>query len=89
MDMKGRQMEIHVDRIDLPAMPRDGERRLREVVARELAGIAGEGRAGAHCPGPERARAAAPSHIAPDGSDAVAASIAGEVRAGLSRGSGR
>jgi hypothetical protein len=30
-------LEIHIDRIDLAAMPGGGERRLREAVARELA----------------------------------------------------
>jgi hypothetical protein len=89
MDMKGRDVEIHVERIDLPAMPGDGERRLREAVARELARIAGEAGAGAHWPGTGRARAAALPNGASPGSESVAARIAGEVRAGLSRGSGR
>ena len=91
MEMKGRRIEIHVDRIDLAATPRDGERRLREAVARELTRLAGEARAGPHCIGPERRDVPASPHAPPaaSGADAVAASIAKQVRAGLPRGTGR
>jgi hypothetical protein len=89
MDMKGRDIEIQVERIDLAAMPGDGERRLRDAVVRELARIAGEAGVGAHWAGPGRARAGASPNGASPASESVAASIGGQVRAGLSRESGR
>jgi hypothetical protein len=89
--MRPREIDIHIDRIAMTAMPAGGERRLREAVARELTRLAGETRDGARWAEPGPAPAAAPKQglggeLKPEG---VAASIAGHVRAGLPRGSAR
>lgn len=38
--MRERDLEIHVERIDLAAMPHGGERLLREALAREIVRLA-------------------------------------------------
>ena len=73
--MKGRSVDIHIDRIDLAALPHDGERRLREAVAREIARQA---------PRLPAKPSAAPGGA---GSDRLGARIAGRVHEALPKGS--
>ena len=68
--MRRGEMDIHIDRISLPAMPSGGERRLREAVARALAGLG------------EHRRAAAPA-AALAHAEGAATGIANQVEACL------
>lgn len=84
--MRPRQIDVHVARIDLSAMPAGGERRLREAVERELARLAGA----AHHDGRWQAGPSPRGERRPHegsgggGAEIVADRIARQVDAGLS-----
>lgn len=74
--MKGRNVDIHIDRIDLVALPHDGERRLREAVAREIARQA------------SGTAAKPPARAGGDGSERVGVRIASRLQEALAMADG-
>jgi hypothetical protein len=75
MEMSERGFAIHIERIDLAAIPPGGERRLRDAIARELSHYA--------------ERPAEPARAAQGDSGKGPAALAHRVRAAVAREAGR
>jgi hypothetical protein len=83
--MTPRQIEVHIGRIALTAMPAGGERRLREAVERALAGMVREAHDQARVPARRHGgETGQPNDASPGrGAGSVAERIGRHVRAGL------